>query len=101
MALLADHREGRGVAAPFFGTPAPSNPFPALVARSVNAPLYVFRAKRLQGIRFSVSIAQAPVPQTEDRDADVEAATRNLQSTLELTMRDAPDQWMWIHRRWG
>jgi Kdo2-lipid IVA lauroyltransferase/acyltransferase len=60
VALLADHREGRGVAAPFFGTPAPSNPFPALVARSVNAPLYVFRAKRLQGIRFSVRIAQAP-----------------------------------------
>ena len=101
VALLADQREGRGVAAPFFGRPAPSNPFPALVARSVNAPLYVFRAKRLDGVRFSVGITQVTVPQTDDRDADVEAATRNLQSTLEAMVRDVPDQWMWIHRRWG
>ncbi|WP_158814091.1 lysophospholipid acyltransferase family protein [Methylocapsa sp. S129] len=101
VALLADQREGRGVAAPFFGKPAPSNPFPALVARSVDAPLYVFRAKRLDGVRFSIRIAQVPVPQTDNRDADIEAATRNLQSTLEAMVRDAPDQWMWIHRRWG
>jgi Kdo2-lipid IVA lauroyltransferase/acyltransferase len=101
VALLADQREGRGVTAPFFGKPAPSSPFPALVARSVNAPLYVFRAKRLDGVRFSISIAQVPVPQTDDRDADVAAATRNLQSILERMIRDAPDQWMWAHRRWG
>jgi Kdo2-lipid IVA lauroyltransferase/acyltransferase len=101
VALLADQRERRGVMAPFFGKPAPSNPFPALVARSVNAPLYVFRAKRLEGVRFSVRIIEAPVPQTDDRDADVEAATRNLQATIEQMVRDAPEQWMWIHRRWG
>jgi KDO2-lipid IV(A) lauroyltransferase len=101
VALLADQREGRGVPTPFFGKPAPSNPFPALVARSIDAPLYVFRAKRLNGVRFSVRIAQIPVPRTNDRDADVAAATRNLQSTFEGMIRDAPDQWMWAHRRWG
>jgi KDO2-lipid IV(A) lauroyltransferase len=101
VALLADHRESRGIASPFFGRSAPSNPFPALVARSVDAPLYVFRAKRLNGVRFSIRITQVPVPRTEDRDADVAVATRNLQSILELMVRDAPDQWMWIHRRWG
>jgi KDO2-lipid IV(A) lauroyltransferase len=42
-----------------------------------------------------------PVPRTDDRDADVAAATHNLQAILELMVRDAPDQWMWIHRRWG
>jgi Kdo2-lipid IVA lauroyltransferase/acyltransferase len=101
VALLADQRENRGIASPFFGKPAPSNPFPALVARSVDAPLYVFRAKRLNGVRFSIRIMPVPVPRTDDRDADVAAATRNLQSVLELMVRDAPDQWMWIHRRWG
>lgn len=101
VALLADQREKKGVDAPFFGKAAPSNPFPALVARSVDAPLYVFRAKRLEGVRFSVRIAQVPVPRTGDRDADVAAATRSLQSVLETMVRDAPEQWMWIHRRWG
>jgi Kdo2-lipid IVA lauroyltransferase/acyltransferase len=101
VAVLADQREERGIRVPFFGKPAPSNPFPALIARSVNAPLYVFRAKRLIGVRFSVLIAEVTVPRTADRDADVAAATCNLQSTIEFMIRDAPDQWMWVHRRWG
>ena len=73
----------------------------SMTADPFSGTVYVFRAKRLNGVRFSIRIMPVPVPRTDDRDADVAAATRNLQSVLELMVRDAPDQWMWIHRRWG
>jgi KDO2-lipid IV(A) lauroyltransferase len=40
------------------------------------------------------------VPVTEDRDADVRVATENLQAKFEEFVREAPEQWMWAHRRW-
>ena len=100
MALLADQRDSRGMAAPFFGRPAASTLFPATVARSLGAPLYVFRVRREKDARFSIRGAEVAVPQTGDREADIAAATRNLQAAFERMIREAPEQWMWAHRRW-
>ncbi len=99
-AFLADQREGRGVVAAFFGRPAPSATFPALVARSADTPLYVVRVKRLDGARFSLRFEEVAIPHTTDREADVAAATRAVQSAFERMIREAPEQWMWAHRRW-
>jgi KDO2-lipid IV(A) lauroyltransferase len=79
-AFVADLREGRGVPALFFGHRAMSNPFPALIARTVGMPLYAARVKRQPGVRFTIRVETVEVPVTEDRDA--------------------PEQWMWAHRRW-
>jgi Kdo2-lipid IVA lauroyltransferase/acyltransferase len=100
VAFLADQREWRGIAAPFFGRPAPSTSFPALIARSLDTPLFVCRAKRLSGVRFSLRVEELAMPRTADRDADVAAATRAIQAAFESMIREAPDQWMWAHRRW-
>jgi Kdo2-lipid IVA lauroyltransferase/acyltransferase len=100
VAFLADQRDRRGIAAPFFGRSAASTPFPALIAHSLDAPLLVCRAKRLNGVRFSLEVEQIAAPRTGDRDADVAEATRAVQAAFETMIRDAPDQWMWAHRRW-
>jgi Kdo2-lipid IVA lauroyltransferase/acyltransferase len=98
--LLADQRDPRGIATPFFGKLAPSTPFPASVARSAKTPLYVFRVKRAKGARFLVRAEEVPIPRTADRKADIVTATRDLQATFEGMIREAPEQWMWIHGRW-
>jgi KDO2-lipid IV(A) lauroyltransferase len=100
-AFLADQRESRGVAVPFFGRPAPSTPFPALIAETVDLPLYAFRVKREKGARFSIRTEPVALSRTGDRDADVAATTAALQATYESFIREAPEQWMWAHRRWG
>jgi Kdo2-lipid IVA lauroyltransferase/acyltransferase len=100
-AFLADQREGRGVLAPFFGRPAPSTPFPALVAVTLEIPIYAFRVKREQGVRFTIKTERVLVTRGGERDADVAATTAALQATYERFVREAPAQWMWAHRRWG
>jgi KDO2-lipid IV(A) lauroyltransferase len=101
VAFLADLREGNGVKVPFFGMPAPSTPFPALVARAFDLPLFAARVVREPGVRFRLSMERVEVPKTDDRNADVQAATANLHAAFERTIRAKPEQWMWAHRRWG
>ncbi len=99
-AFLADLRAGNGAIAPFFGRPAKSNPFPALIARTLGRPLFAARVLRKAGVRFEMRIEPVDVPVSDDRDADVRAATANIQARLEEFVREAPEQWMWTHRRW-
>jgi KDO2-lipid IV(A) lauroyltransferase len=101
VALLADLRDRRGVTVPFFGEPAPSTPFPAFLARTSNAILVAGRTIRVSGSHFAIESAVVEVPHTDDRDADIEEATRRLQALFESWIREHPEQWMWAHRRWG
>ncbi|HVV92066.1 MAG TPA: lauroyl acyltransferase [Hyphomicrobiales bacterium] len=98
--MLADLREMRGIAVPFFGHAAPSTPLPAMVARSLDLPLVAARTVREGGVRFRVEAEPVPVPRTADRDADIMAATAALHAVFERWIREDPAQWMWAHRRW-
>lgn len=101
VALLADLRDRRGVSVPFFGRPAPTNSFPALLARNGNAALIAARVIRTGGTHLILEAVPVPVPQTADRDADVLAATIAVHALFETWIREYPEQWMWGHRRWG
>jgi KDO2-lipid IV(A) lauroyltransferase len=100
LGFLADLREGKGIAVPFFGRAAHSNSAPALIARQYGLKLYAARIIRKPGVRFSLRVEPVEVPVTADRDADIIAATANLQAQYEAFIREAPEQWMWAHRRW-
>ncbi|HKN28739.1 MAG TPA: hypothetical protein VJY34_12965 [Roseiarcus sp.] len=100
-AFVAELRDDRGVSVPFFGHPARSNAFPALLARTTGLPLYAGAAFRESNVRFTIRAARAPIPQTDDRAADAIAATAALQRQFEAFIREAPQQWMWAHRRRG
>ena len=99
-AFLADLRDDRGAKVPFFGHPARSNTFPALLARTAGLPLYAGAAFREPNVRFVIRIEPVPVPVTKDRAADAIAATAALQKQFEAFIREAPAQWMWAHRKW-
>ena len=99
-AFVADLREGRGIEAPFFGRPAWSNPFPALVARTAAIPVYAAAVVRTKGAHFAMRVEPVAVSRSGDRDADVKATTAAIQARFEEFIRAAPEQWMWAHRRW-
>ncbi len=101
LATMADLRDRNGVMVPFFGRMAPTSTFPALIARMTDAPLYAAEIVRKPGVRFRISLRKIDVPETEDRNADILAATEALHAAFEDFIRRNPEHWMWAHRRWG
>jgi Kdo2-lipid IVA lauroyltransferase/acyltransferase len=101
IAIMGDLRDFRGEPVPFFGRPAPSNTFPAVLARQRKLPLYVAKIMRLSGARFKLCIEQINICETSDKLADIRDATCAIQAQFERWIRETPEQWMWGHRRWG
>jgi KDO2-lipid IV(A) lauroyltransferase len=99
-AFLADLRDDNGTAVPFFGAPALSTVFPALLARKTGLPLYAGAAFREPKVRFVIRAARVEIPHTADHAADAIAGTAALQAQFEAFIRQAPEQWMWAHRKW-
>ncbi len=89
-----------GVFVPFFGRPASTTPSLSLAARRTGAPVYaVFAVREGEGLKMYV---EGPVPMlhTDDVHADVAAHTAALTALVEKYVRQYPDQWLWLHRRW-
>ncbi len=85
-----------GTFVPFFGTLACTNlTFAKLAARSGAAVIPGFaiwsQTERRYILRF--------YPEIEMTGEAVED-TRRIQSAVEAAIRETPDQWLWIHRRW-
>ena len=91
-----------GVFVPFFGRPASTHRGPALFALRFGAPVFACVARRLPGpgVRYEVSGTRVPVRSTGDLEADIQVLTAELAARLEASIREAPEQYFWFHRRW-
>jgi KDO2-lipid IV(A) lauroyltransferase len=100
--VLVDQKFRRGIRIPFFGHEAPSNPLLAKLARRYECPVHGARTIRLPGGRFRLEITEELVlPRTEEGDVDIRGTTELVNSIVEGWVREYPEQWLWIHRRWG
>jgi len=99
---LVDQRFRRGVNVPFFGHPAKTNTFPAKLARQYNCAVYGARAIRLPGSRFRIEMTdRIELPRDAGGNIIIEAATAKITSVVEDWVRQHPEQWLWVHRRWN
>jgi KDO2-lipid IV(A) lauroyltransferase len=91
----------RAVFAPFFGRLAATTPAPAVLAERTDAPVFIVLLHRLPGGRHRVSI-EGPIPFERGGDpaSDRLAFTARLNRALEDRIREAPELWYWVHRRW-
>jgi len=99
--IVSDLREMRGVGVVFFGHPAYATPLPAMLARMTGRPIIAGAVIRTEGVRFRAVLEHVPVPVTDDRQRDIEVATQALHAVFERWIREAPEQWMWSHRKWA
>lgn len=99
--IVSDLRDAKKVTVPFFDMPAPSTPFPALIAISRNMPIVAGRALRIAPGQYRIDVANVPVSRTGDRDKDIYETTAAIQRQFETWVRENPEQWMWGHRRWS
>ncbi|MDM8540799.1 lysophospholipid acyltransferase family protein [Desulfococcaceae bacterium HSG9] len=90
-----------GVYVPFFGLTACTNKGLALFASRYDAEvLPVFNIRQPDG-RYKIMI-DAPVKlvRSENISDDIIANTAQFNRIIEKHIRMAPDNWMWVHRRW-
>lgn len=99
--VLVDQKFRRGRLGTFFGQPVRTNPLLPKLARQFECPVYPARCVRLPGNRFRLELEEAvELPRGEDGRIDVDASCQMLNDIVERWVRDHPDQWMWLHRRW-
>jgi KDO2-lipid IV(A) lauroyltransferase len=99
--ILADQKLNEGIPAPFFGRPAMTAPTVALLALRFGCDVLPARVERLGGARFRLTIEpKLPLPDSGNRASDVAALTNAVNATLERWIRERPEQWFWVHRRW-
>lgn len=101
--ILIDQRAKRseGIWVDFFGKKAPSTPALAVLAMRTGAPvLPVFMVRN--GYRKHRLLIKEPLQlaDTGNIKKDVETNTQLMNQTLESMIRQYPDQWFWVHRRW-
>lgn len=100
--LIDQHSSDReGVVVPFFGRPASTAFAPALIAmRSRAAVLPVATLHDGPG-RYRVLIGdEVPVRRSGNLRADLAENTARFTAAIEAFIRDHPDRWFWVHRRW-
>lgn len=102
MALVfaPDQNAGRsGLFLPFFGKLASTHRGPAVFALKVGVPAFSAFALR-KGLGYEVLVE----PIDEDRTADKADVVHRMMLTftqrLEKVVREAPEQYLWMHRRW-
>jgi KDO2-lipid IV(A) lauroyltransferase len=102
VAMLADQDARRdGVFVPFFGHLASTPIGPAWLSLASGAPLVFGTCLRGADGRYEARFLPPLVPQGRPDDAnDVLALTRRHTGMLEAAIRERPEQWFWLHKRW-
>lgn len=101
VAIMMDQKQNEGIPVPFFGRDAMTTPAVAQFALRLKLPVIPTRTVRLDGARFRVDV-EPPLmfERSGDHDADVAALTAKITQVVERWVREHPEQWLWVHRRW-
>ncbi|HEU4405036.1 MAG TPA: lysophospholipid acyltransferase family protein [Polyangiaceae bacterium] len=92
---------GRALWHPFLGQPARHDRLAAALAARAGRPLVVAFPRREGDGTHRLEVAEVLTPPAEGAGpAWVDEATRRASAALEAFVRERPEQWLWLHRRW-
>jgi KDO2-lipid IV(A) lauroyltransferase len=100
--MLADQHYSKGVEVTFFGRSCLANPLVAMLARQTELPIYGMRVVRKpDGNSFWGEVSD-PVEPVRDANGRIEikGTMQAITSVIEGWIRQYPEQWLWLHRRW-
>jgi KDO2-lipid IV(A) lauroyltransferase len=92
----------QGIFVDFFGIPACTASGPARIALRTDAavvPTFAIWDAKLGKYRLRFDPALELV-RSGDLEADIKANTQKFTSVIEDYVREYPEQWLWVHRRW-
>ncbi|MDB2682982.1 hypothetical protein N9Z27_01875 [Alphaproteobacteria bacterium] len=99
--ILIDQKYNEGLAVPFFGHEAMTNPAFVALAQKIDCPVVPIRAVRKDDARFEMHIGE-PIELVDDygKALGFDAVIAKANVVLEGWIREYPEQWLWLHRRW-
>ena len=101
LALLVDQKMNDGIPVPFFGRPAMTAPAVAQLAMRFDCAIIPARVERLEGAHFRLTVfPPVEIRKTGNRAADIAATMERVNAVLEGWIRERPELWFWLHRRW-
>ncbi len=101
LGMLIDQHFTRGVKLHFMGRDCMANPIMAKFARQFDCPVHGVRVIRLPNLRFRLQLTPPlDLPRDANGEIDVQGAMQMMTDVVEGWVRDTPEQWLWMHRRW-
>lgn len=101
LGMLIDQHFTRGVVVPFLGRPALTNPILGKFARRFDCPVHGVRVIRLPNQRFRLELTPPlDLPRDEAGEIDGAGAMAMMTAVVDGWVREHPEQWLWMHRRW-
>lgn len=99
--MLVDQFFMHGLEVEFFGNKTLSSPLLAKLVRQFDCPVIPARCVRLPNNRFRIEIEEE-VARHYDANGKLDMArlTQDVSDRVESWIREYPEQWLWLHKRW-
>ena len=104
LGILVDHklRSRSNMEIPFFGHSAKTNPLIGKLAREFDCVVHGARVIRLPKGRFRLEITdEINLPRDTEGRIDARQTVIAVTQVVEDWVREYPEQWLWVHRRWA
>ncbi|MHB8109480.1 MAG: lysophospholipid acyltransferase family protein [Syntrophorhabdaceae bacterium] len=104
IAILGDQREkrSRGVFVDFFGQKVPTSKGTAMIGMKTGCPVVPCYPVRKGFLRYTIVCGEPIIMEREGNIEElVEKNARKINAFLETIIRQYPDEWFWVHQRWG
>jgi KDO2-lipid IV(A) lauroyltransferase len=100
--IVADEQQRRGgLPVPFFGQVAYTPPGPAIFSLKTGAPILpMFVLRDDEWNRTLLIRSPLSFERTKDVKKDIERLTHQFTKAIEEIVRQYPNQWAWLNRRW-
>ena len=100
--IVADEQQRRGgIPVPFFGQVAYTPPGPAIFSLKTGAPILPMFVLREDEYKRTLVIGNpVEIERTSDEKKDIETLTAKFTEAIEEMVREYPNQWAWLNRRW-
>lgn len=100
--MLIDQKYNEGISVPFLGRPAMASSAYVQLSQKFKCPLIPCRIERIGGARFRMTSYESLKTFDENgKPLPIETVMANAHSYLENWIQERPEQWLWLHRRWG
>ena len=99
--MLVDQFFMHGIEVEFFGKKTLSSPLLAKLVRQFDCPVIPARCVRLPNNRFRIEIGEEVTRHYDANGSlDMERLTQDVSDRVENWVREHPEQWLWLHKRW-